>query len=358
MINNRKQARKTLSVFVVVLMLAGCSSGGGQGSVPSGPSQGDAPSGAVSDEGSPAARASGGQKVQYTFSTGSQGGVYNMVGVGMAKAINETVTDFEVIATVPTSVGQVPGMLEIGDIDLGIVMADVAERARTGTGEYEGTKVGSDMMDFGPALNNSLGFVTLASSGLRNIKDLEGKIFVMPSEGTRQQSEALLKLAGVDTAKVKWQQSSYQQSVDALLDGNVDAVALNASPYNSLVDQVAMKEYRWLHVDPEVVAAYDREHPYWKIREVPANTYPQQSDPIYTASFFGTVYISGSVPEEHAYQMIQAIMENNSIISSVYPPGEEVNLDSVRKYIDAGALAEERMHPGVIRYLKEVGVLG
>ncbi len=316
--------------------LIGC--GGGKTSTPDGKS---APPGA---------------KKKYVFATGSQGGMYYVYGAAMAKAINEKAKDFEVTAVAVTSVSQSPSNVESNQYQIAFGMADMFERARAGEGEYKGKKVSDKVMDLMAVVNNNMSYLTLKDSGITNVKQLEGRTFVMPSAATKAQTEAVLKAAGVDAAKVKWRQASYQQMVDALLDGTVDAITLNTIPRNSLIDQVAMKDYRFIDIDEADRKKFNEANPAWELMETKPGTYPKQDYPVWGPCYFTQLYINKDVPEEHAYIIAKAIMEGQKVITAIYADGNTITPELQRKFIKTGVMKENRVHPGALRYYKEIGL--
>jgi len=57
--------------------------------------------------------------------------------------------------------------------------------------------------------------------------------------------------------------------------------------------------------------------------------------------------------EEDVYQIVKAIFENNDIMVAAYPQCTEWSVENVTRGLDG--LIE--MHPGTIKYLKEIGAL-
>ncbi|MCX5908714.1 MAG: hypothetical protein NTY64_16440 [Deltaproteobacteria bacterium] len=132
------------------------------------------------------------EKKLVRISSGSAGGVYQILGSGMAKIISERAPDLDVTAITPANINQVPQLMQSGQTVAGIGMADMMDRALNGTGEYKGKKYDKVLPLFG-MYDNLMAYVALKSSSITKFKEIQGKRAAVPSAATKSQVEAVVK---------------------------------------------------------------------------------------------------------------------------------------------------------------------
>jgi NitT/TauT family transport system substrate-binding protein len=95
--------------------------------------------------------------------------------------------------------------------------------------------------------------ITKAGSGIRTLKDLEGKTLGSPAGGAAMKMFPILaQKNGIDASKVKWTNMAPNLQEQMLLRGQVDASAVfTVTSYMNLVAQRADpdKDFRWFYFD-------------------------------------------------------------------------------------------------------------
>jgi TRAP transporter TAXI family solute receptor len=299
----------------------------------------------------------GAPKKLVRISSGSAGGVYQILGSGMAKVISEHAPDLDVTAITPPNINQVPMLMQSGQTVAGIGMADMMDRATKGTGEFQGKKFDKVVPLLG-MYDNGMAYVSLKNSSINQFKEIQGKRMAVPSAATKSQVEAVVRAAGLDLTKVNWRFMSYQEGAEALSDGNVDIGTFTSFPKSGLIDQMmSTKGIRFLEIDENTRKTFDRDNPLWKMLETPANTYTGQTKPALGPAFYTILYGSADADPEMIYQIVKAILDNHSDVAALHPAGKYITLETTKRYIEARVIDPEKIHPGAARYFKEKGII-
>lgn len=299
-----------------------------------------------------------GKKLQVYFATGTPGGVYQMLGAGMAKVVNEKNPGYEIVATTPAQVAQSPTMLETGGAALGIGMACMFDRAYNGKGEFEG-KAHKKLRSVLGMYDNGMVYLTLKDNPLSNVKDISGKTFASTATNVIL-VKAVMQAANVDPASVQVRVMSYQQSAEALTDGVAQATVLTGFPRNGTLDSVAStKGVRFLEIDEETKTKFDKDNPLWKCMEIQPSIYTGvvNEKPVWGPTIFTVLYTSADASDDFVYNVTKAIIENVGEIEKIHPAGKDMTLETTARYLKDGIMKVSDMHPGAVKYFKEKGVI-
>jgi TRAP transporter TAXI family solute receptor len=275
----------------------------------------------------------------------------------MAKVISEHAPDLDMTAITPSSINQVPILIQSGQAIVGIGMADMMDRAARGIGEFQGKKFDKVLPLIG-MYDNVMCYAVLKSSPLYNFKDILGKRMAVPSQATKTQVEAVVNAAGMDLSKITWRYMSYQEGAEALSDGNVDAGTFTSFPKSGLIDSMmSTKGARFLEIDENTRQTFDRANPLWKMLQTPANTYTGQTKPAWGPAYYTILYGNADADPNMIYQIVKAVLENNRDVAAVHPAGKYITLETTKKYIETRVIDPAMLHPGAARYFQEKGII-
>ena len=106
--------------------------------------------------------------------TGSSGGTYYALGAAMANAMNNKLADAQINISAQVSGASVENLnlINIGEMDLGISMNNVAADAHAGTGAFSAPV--TNVMAIGVVYNEVYQIVANAKTGAKNVEDLKG----------------------------------------------------------------------------------------------------------------------------------------------------------------------------------------
>lgn len=287
------------------------------------------------------------------FATGSAGGVFNILGAGMAKVVNENSDYIRLNATTPSSTSVVPPMLHNGEAVVGIGQIDMFQRAMAGTGEYDqpyqNIKIVMGLYD------NVMSAFVLENSPITNINQIEGLTVGAPSKTTGDILEAIFAEAGVS---VNLSYLSYAEQAEAIKDGNIDVAIFTAFPKNGQVEELAStRGIRFLEVDDDVVKRWNANNPLLQFSTIPAGVYPGVDYEARFYTVFAVLAANADAPEEVIYDITKIILENHDSVRAAHPAGEFVTPEKTLEYIEKGIIDPNDFHPGARKYFEEIGIL-
>ncbi|WP_408011250.1 TAXI family TRAP transporter solute-binding subunit [Pseudalkalibacillus sp. A8] len=290
------------------------------------------------------------------ITTGSAGGVWNVLGGGVAKVINENTDYIKLNATTPPSVSQVPLMLNDEQAAFGIGMADMVHRAINGEDEFD--QKHENIQTVMALYNNVMSAIVAEDSDLNNISELKGKKVGVSSESTQQTVAAIFEEAGVPEDEVKWQYLSYNEQVAALKDGVIDVAIITAYPKSGLFEEIhTTLGVKFLNTDEKVKENFDKKYPLWAFSTIPGGTYEGIEEDAEFYTVYSVLYTHKNVPDQVVHDVVKNILEHNDIVKSVHPAGEMITPERTAEYVEKRILDTNRFHPGALKYFEEQGVL-
>jgi TRAP transporter TAXI family solute receptor len=292
------------------------------------------------------------QKKRISIGGASQGGVFYVMAVGMAQAINRHLPDYNAIALETGGAMENLRLVSKGEIEIATANARDATLGYTGqkpfTTPLKNLRLGIFIGNF------ILHIVTLEKSNIRKVEDLKGKVVNVGPPGSIVAStmEALLRLHNVSIKDVKLRHLGYSEASEAVADGIIDASAMYGTiPSSAVTSLAATKKIRLVSADEKILeaaAAKENIVPFF----VPPESYKGQSEGAYVWAVIAATYYNESTSVDDVYKWTKAILENKSDIEKVHPQGKEVRLVT-KKELAASPIP---LHPGVLKYAKEVGV--
>ena len=133
-----------------------------------------------------------------SIATGGTGGVYYPYGGGIAKVLNEKLPSVRATAEVTAATVDNLKLIRDGRADIAFALADTLEDAIEGRGPFEGRPVPA--VSLAVLYANYTHVVALASSNIRTVADLRGKVVSTgsPGSGTEVIALRVLAAAGLD----------------------------------------------------------------------------------------------------------------------------------------------------------------
>lgn len=281
---------------------------------------------------------------QISWATSSPGGTFYPMAVAMSDIVNRNVPQARAITE------QTGGSVEI----INLLISKQAEFGyatdSTALEKYKGGK----SINYGWRLmDDTLQVVALASSGFGNLADLEGKKVCVGGAGSaaNKLTADLLKAHGIkkfNPVYLEW-----AKAFDGLVDKMLDAtVQMGAYPSPSIEGAQVMRPVVLLQADANIIKKNFKApiHP----AVIPAGTYKGQDKDITVLAASAGTWIRTDLPEELVYKITKAIFSNLDYLGQVHRVGKDQHLLTKDEANDMGV----KVHPGVIKYAKEVGIAG
>ncbi len=293
------------------------------------------------------------QKQRIVIATGGTGGVYYPYGGTLAEIINKKVPN--VFATAEVTGASVENLRLVGkkDVTFGLAMNDTVYQAYVGDGKFKGKKIDSlrTMLQMYP---NVYQIVTLKKYPIKKIADLKGKKVSVgaPGSGTEYKTNLTLPTLGIKYSDMKVYRLSFAENATQLKDGIIDVGIWSvAPPTSSIIDLSTTHDIRFIPFSNEEVEKVTKAYPFYGKFVLEKTAYKGQTEDILTISVWSSVVCHKDTPEDLVYKITKAIFENRKIL---------VNTHKIAEYTTAKASAQNSpipIHPGALKYFKEIGVI-
>lgn len=286
--------------------------------------------------------------------TGSVGGVYFPLGQEMATIFSDNI-DVEGFNVSSVETGaSVDNLAAIarGELQLGIAQNNTAQEAVAGEGEFEGAAV-ENAGWMGQLYPEAISIITLESTGIETIEDLEGQRVAIgpPGGATRAAAELVLSAAGLEEGDYQAFEEDFGTAQTRLQDGNLDAsIEVVGVPSASISElQAVTGEVRLVPLDDEAIAQIEENSGYEEY-EIPQESYDFLEEPVPSVSAFATLFGSTTqVSPDLGYEITMALYENADDITLAQ--SEFISIEDA--LLGRGDLP---LHPGAERYFEEEGV--
>ncbi len=288
---------------------------------------------------------------QLSIATGGTGGVYYPLGGGLAEMINKHIEGASAVAEVTGASVENMGLVWRGDSDIAFALADTVYQAYSGTGDFEGRQL-DNIRALASVYPNAVQLVTLGNSDINSLEDLRGKRVSVgaPGSGTELNARALLEANGITYDDFTPQRLNFNETADAIRDGDIDAGFWSVGPpTSSILNLAATRDIRLIGFSDEEIANAREEEPVFAAYELHAGMYDGMDEAVQTISIPNVLAVSSEMDEELAYQITKMLFEQTDELIAVHPAANDT---TVEFSINSTPIA---FHPGALRYYEEVG---
>lgn len=292
-------------------------------------------------------------KTVVVLGTATPGGGFPVYGAAYSATLNEMDPALSVEPrNTKGSTENIP-LLEAGKIDIGQATGEVTYEALAGIG-----RAPANLRIINAMYSNFGMFALRADSPARTIADLKGKRIAWGASGSGFVVLARYVFDGLGLDINRDFQPVYLEKAGdgpaMVLDGRVAAlwgggigwpgfVALSEAPGGA----------RFIAPGAEDTKRIRAKHSFIRTINVAAGSYPGQDAPITALGSYSLVLARPSLPDEVAYRLARALHRGKSLIAARHAQGSESTLENTL----AAAPREDLIHPGVMRYIREIGIL-
>jgi TRAP transporter TAXI family solute receptor len=292
----------------------------------------------------------GSQKV--VLGTATPGGGFPLYGGVVAQAMMEADPGLSIeTRNTKGSTENVP-LLEAGELDLGLVQGEVAHEAIAGIG-----RAPAKLFILAAMYSTAGMFITTGDSPARSIADLKGKPIAFGARGSGLVILSRYVLDGMGLKQDEDFQAIYLDKAGdgpaMVLDGRVAALwggGVGWPGFTKVASSAAGPRF----ITPSIGEAHRilEKHAFLKPLTMPAGAYPGQSGPIASVGSWSFIMARPTLPDEVAYRLARALHQAEA--------GLPAKLDQARETTAANTLAAaprvDLIHPGVRKYLREIGL--
>ncbi|MGD9818099.1 MAG: TAXI family TRAP transporter solute-binding subunit [Desulfomonilaceae bacterium] len=277
------------------------------------------------------------------------GGTYFVWAGGFAKLLNDKMG---IPGNVESTGGPVHNvqLIESNSLDFGMITNAPAAEGWSGDGWAKGKKYQNQRAIL-PLYTTYFQMYSLASSGIKSIKDFEGKsVGVGPIGGTPATYwPKIIETAGVKPKRIVNASASdlNSQLKDGMLDANGNSVGL---PWVTITEIETTHDANVYGVPDDVCAKFIEKFPYFAKGFVPKGTYKSNKDnDIVTLTLWNFMVVPKDTPEDFVYEVIKNTFANVDILIAAHSSATEVKPENV-------IYSPVPLHPGAVKYYQEKGI--
>jgi uncharacterized protein len=290
---------------------------------------------------------------QVILGTATPGGGFPVYGAAVVKVVNASDTSLLLRPqNTKGSTENVP-LLEAGKLDVGLVQGEVVHEAFAGIGRAPAQLKIIAAMYSTPGM-----FVVRADSPYRNIADLKGKPVAFGAKGSGLVILARYVLDGIGLNQERDFQAIYLERAGdgpaMVADGRAAALwgaGLGWPGFGTVAR--APGGARFIAPNTDETQRILAKHSFLRAMSVPAGSYPGQNETIASVGSWSFILARPNLPDDIAYRIARALHRNEAALAALLPQARETTAANTV----AAAPREDLIHPGVLRYLREVGLV-
>jgi TRAP transporter TAXI family solute receptor len=290
--------------------------------------------------------------VKIILATGGTSGTYYAVGGAMQTVLNDklTLSNLNVESTGASKANV--NLITDGEAQMAILQSDVVSYAHSGTNTFADTGVEDSALWVAGLYNETVQII--ATKDITDVSQLAGKTVCMGDvgSGTRVNAEQVLAAYGMTADDVNAVSGSFQDGVDGIKDGKVDAAfTVAGAPTTAITDLATTNEFSMISLTDDALAYISENFPFLVQDNLPAGTYNGIDQETKCVAVQAALVASKDVSEDVVYELLKAMFDNKSELEAAHAKFQ--NLDPEH----AVSGASVTLHPGAEKYYKEIGAI-
>ena len=293
-------------------------------------------------------------KTVVVLGTATAGGGFPAYGAPYTETIHEYDTTLLIEPrNTQGSTENVP-LLEAGMLDLGLATGEVTYEAINGIGQPRA----ANLRIINAMYSQAGMFMVSAGSPYRSIADLKGKTVVWGagSSGFVVLARYVMDGLGLDLER-DFKAVFLEKAGDGppmVLDGRAAAMwggGVGWPPFAAIAKNPAGA--RFVAPGADEIKRIMAKHSFLKAITLPAGSYPAQDAPIASVGSWPFVLARASLAEDVAYRLAQALHRGEAALGKRLAQARESTLSNTL----AAAPRRDLIHQGVLRYMREIGLV-
>ena len=292
------------------------------------------------------------QKTTISLGTATPGGGFPLYGNAFAEVMNDADKTLAIEPRNTKGSNENIPLLEAGQLDLALVAGEPSYEAFMGIGRPRTRLKILTAMYSSPGM-----FVVRADSPYKTIRDLVDKPVAFGAKGSGLPILSRYVLDGLGLKQDDDFQSIYlDRAADGptmVLDGRVAALWGAGIGWPGFATMAASPGgARFIAPDAGEIARIRAKHTFLKPLPVPAGSYPNQNAPIDALGSWSFVLARENLPDDVAYRLARSLHGAESTLCKKLAQACETTAANTI----AAAPGPELIHPGVLKYFREIGV--
>ncbi|UCD78297.1 MAG: TAXI family TRAP transporter solute-binding subunit [Desulfobacterales bacterium] len=294
-----------------------------------------------------------------TIGTGGITGVYYPTGGAIAKMVNKKRKEYGIRATVESTGGSVFNINAImtGDLEFGVAQSDRQYQAVMGIEDWKDKGPQKDLRAVFSIHPETVDLIAAEDTGINTIQDLKGKRVNIGNVGSgyRQNAIDALVANGLD-----WEKDFNAESLKAaeapglIQDGRLDAAFYTVGHPSGYYKEATSGKRKVKFIPIPNADKLIKKYPYYaKAVTRVTELYPTAAnkEDVETFGVKATFVTSAKVPDEVVYAITKEVFDNFEEFKNLHPAYGGLTKESMLEGLSAP------LHPGAIKYYKEVGLM-
>ncbi len=293
------------------------------------------------------------QKATVVLGTATPGGGFPVYGEAYSATLNAMDPTLSIEPrNTKGSTENVP-LLAAGKLDIGQATGEVTYEALNGVGQAP-----VKLYVINAMYSQSGMFIVRADSPYQSIDDLKGKTIAWGAKGSGFVVLARYVMGGLGLDMNKDFQPVYlDKAADGpamVLDGRVAALWGGGIGWPGFVAVAKSAQgARFIPPSADEIRRITAKHGFVKTITMPAGSYPGQNEAVVSVGSWPFVLSRIDLPEDVAYRLARALHKGESALGARLEQAKESTLGNTL----AAVPRQDLIHPGVLRYMREAGLL-
>jgi uncharacterized protein len=298
----------------------------------------------------------------YILATATTGGTYYPVGVALATLVKvklEPTENLSMAAISSAGSGENVKLMREDQAQFSILQGLFGAWAADGSGMLEAEGPQPHLRSISMLWVNVEHFVVskdMAKTGtVDDLAEFGGAPFSIGARnsGTEGSGRAIMDGLGIDPDEVfEVVYMGYTPTAEALQNGTIKGANIPGGVPVSAVSQAfaSTDDLTILGFTDEQIARANSEFELWPAYEIPADTYPGQSEAVTTIAQPNFLAVRDDIPEEDVYLITKTMYENLPFLQNIHAATKDMALEK------AIAGLPLPLHPGAARFYEEQGL--
>ncbi|ELP6738020.1 TAXI family TRAP transporter solute-binding subunit [Vibrio vulnificus] len=293
-----------------------------------------------------------------TIGTGSVTGVYYPTGGAICKLVNKDRKDHNIRCSVESTGGSIYNVNTIrsGELDFGIVQSDWQYHGYKGTSKFEEQGPYTKLRAMFSLHTEPFNIIARSDAGIDKLEDLKGKRVNIgnPGSGDHATMSVVMDAMGWnnDSFKLASELKGSERS-QALCDNKIDAfIYMVGHPNGSIKEATTSCDAKLVSATGQQIDKIVADNPYYAYSTVPAGMYRGTDKDVKSFGVAATLVTTADVSDDVAYNVAKAVFENFDTFKRLHPAFATLKKEDM---VSAGISIP--LHPGAVKYYKEVGLL-
>ena len=294
------------------------------------------------------------EKTKLIFGTATPGGGFPAYGWPYAEVLNQADPTLAIEPVNTKGSNENVVSLDQEKLDLGLVTGEVTYEAVNGLGR----PLAKNLRIINATYSQAGMFMVRADSPYRSISDLKGKpvVWGAASSGFIVLARYAMDGLGLDMMK-DFQPILLEKAGDGpamVLDGRAAAMwggGVGWPPFMAIAKGPA--GMRFIAPSSDEIKRIQAKHSFLKQTTMPAGGYPGQASAVNSVGSWPFVLARATLPDDVAYRLARALHKSEATFGQRLDQAKESTLANTL----AAAPSRDLIHPGVLKYMREVGLL-